>query len=143
MGARLILAPKSWWQHTITVGLDRFGYDLVQTRPRLTTPADIFLTVGTGSETKASIGYNTSLHASLSADVSGSLTVGVDRYSLPNTSWFTGGALTTTGTIQTDAAQAVSAFRSITNNTGFICKEIMHIAHKSFPSAARSPTTTS
>jgi outer membrane receptor protein involved in Fe transport len=122
MGSRITVAPTSWWRHTVTVGFDRQTFDRTQTQPRLTTPADTFLFVQNGSETKTSIAYNTSAQGTLGAGLTGSLTAGFDHYSLPTTFWNTSGALNTTGTIQTDSSQPVSATRTITNNTGYFAQ---------------------
>lgn len=121
-GARLSVAPTSWWRHTVTVGVDRLTFDAAQTQPRLTTPGDTLLSASTSSDTKASIGYNTSVEGPLGAGVSGSLMVGFDHYSLASTDWFASGALTTTGSIQTDPAQPIGADRSTTNNTGYFAQ---------------------
>ncbi len=118
-GVRLNVTPKPWWQHTVTLGLDRFGFDVAQTQPRLTTSSDTLLYVASGGQTKTLIGYNTSLEGSLGTGVSGSLTAGFDHYHMPVISWSTSGALTTNGSIQTTSAQPVGAYRSITDNTGY------------------------
>jgi len=121
-GARLSLEPTQWWMHIITVGLDRSTTEGVQTQPRLTTPGDTLLSLFNSSRTKTSIGYNTSVHGTLGSRMSGSLTVGVDHYWLPVTSWSTSGAVNTTGAIRTDSSQPVSAYRTITNNTGYFAQ---------------------
>ncbi len=45
IGAHVSVTPTRWWQHTITIGLDRFGYDRHQTQPVLSTPGDTLLQV--------------------------------------------------------------------------------------------------
>jgi outer membrane receptor protein involved in Fe transport len=122
VGVRFGLAPTPWWQHTLTVGIDRYSYDLGQTQRRLTTPADTLLTVSDASRTKTSIGYNTSAHGQLAAGVSGTLTVGFDHYRLPVASFFNSGLLTTTGTLQPAPGRTFSATRTITNNTGYFAQ---------------------
>jgi len=122
VGARLSVTPTTWWLHTVAVGLDRFTQEVAQTQRRLTTPADTLLTFFSLARTKTSIAYNTSVHGALSQNVSGSLTAGVDHYSFPVTQAFTGGALNTTGTIQTAPSQPVSTTRSVTNNTGYFAQ---------------------
>ncbi len=122
VGARISLASTPWWTNTIIVGLDRFTNEQTQTQPRLTTPTDTLLSVAYSTQTKTSIGYNTSVHGALGSGVSGSLTAGFDHYSHPTTDWSTSGALTTTGSIQTDPSQPVSADRTSTNNTGYFAQ---------------------
>jgi outer membrane receptor protein involved in Fe transport len=122
IGVRLGVAATPWWQHTVTVGLDRLTQDQTQTQPRLTTPADTLLSILNFYTVKYSIGYNTSLQGSLAAGLSGSLTAGFDHYSLPLRFWTTGGAVTTTGSIQTDPTQPVTVFVSETNNTGYFAQ---------------------
>jgi outer membrane receptor protein involved in Fe transport len=122
LGARLTVAPVTWWHHTITAGIDRYTSSQVQTQPRLTTPSDTLLTVSNSDETKTSIGYNTSVEWASSAGMTGSLTVGFDHYSLPLTFWGTSGAVNTTGGIATDPNQPVSAYRTVTNNTGYFAQ---------------------
>jgi len=119
IGAQLTVKPTPWWQHTVTVGADRYTQDLAQSRPRLRTPADtLFLVVNTTS-TKTSIGYNTAIKGQLVSGVSGSLTAGFDHWSLPYLQAFAFGALTTTGTITTAPGGFQSVARTITNNTGY------------------------
>ncbi len=122
IGARINVAVTPWWQHTITAGIDRNTQDQTQTQPRLTSPADTFLTVSNTSEAKTSIGYNTAVRGVLGDGVTGLLTAGFDHYSLPVTSWFTAGALSTTGGIVTDPNQPVAASRTATSNTGYFAQ---------------------
>jgi outer membrane receptor protein involved in Fe transport len=119
VGARVGIASTRWWQHTVTVGLDHFDQDLAGSRPRLTSPADTLMFVRSSSQTKASIGYNTAVEGRLGSDMSGSLMVGFDHYSLPVEEFSTFGALSTTGTIRTAPGSAISASRTITKNTGY------------------------
>jgi outer membrane receptor protein involved in Fe transport len=119
VGARLGIAPLPWWQHTISLGLDRYTLDDFNTGPRFTYPGDTLLLVLNQNRTKTSIGYNTSVHGSLGNALSGSLTAGFDHYSLPATQFISIGALNTTGAIKTDPNLPFSVSRTITNNTGF------------------------
>jgi outer membrane receptor protein involved in Fe transport len=122
VGVRLGLAPTSWWQHTVTAGVDRSTQDLVQTQPRLTSAGDTLLTVLNSSGTKASIGYNTSVHGALAEGVSGSLTAGFDHYGLPVNQFSTSSALNTVGTIEVSAGQPISVSRIVTHNTGYFAQ---------------------
>ncbi len=122
VGARITVTPTSWLQHTVTVGIDAFTQSGEQNRPRLTTPGDTLLSISYFGLTKTSIGYNASVHGAVGEDVSGSLTAGFDHYSLVATDWSTSGALTTTGAIQTDPTQPISADRNVTDNTGYFAQ---------------------
>jgi len=122
LGARISVEPTGWWSNVVTAGLDRFTNDQVTTQPRRTTSADTLLIVVNSSQTKTSIGFNTSVHGSIRSDLSGSLTAGFDHYSLPFTSFFTSGAVNTTGGIQTASGYSFSVSRTITNNTGYFAQ---------------------
>ncbi len=125
LGARLSVVPTSWWEHTLTIGVDRIASDGAQTRARLTTPSDTLLTVFSSDAPKTSIGYNTSVKGTLGTGVTGSLTAGFDHYSYRLTSYFTSGAVNTTGTIVTDPNRPVSAYQTITNNTGYFVQGLL------------------
>jgi outer membrane receptor protein involved in Fe transport len=122
IGGRVILSPATWLHSTITVGLDRFTQDLAQSQPRLTTPGDTLLEIFNQTREKTFIGFNTSLEGRLGATASASLTTGFDHYSLPITQYFTSGALTTTGTVQTESGQPVTVSRTTTTNTGYFAQ---------------------
>jgi outer membrane receptor protein involved in Fe transport len=132
MGTQITLTPTSWWQNRVTVGVDRYSSDWAQTQPRLTTPSDTLLNVGDVAEAKASIGYNTSVHGTLSPGISGSITAGFDHYSLTVNDWLTGGAINTIGGIQTDADQPVSAERFTTNNSGYFAQVQVGVRERLF-----------
>lgn len=113
LGMRVGVEATSSWQHVVTFGVDRYTLDLAQTRPRLTTAADTLLLVFNQSQTKTSIGYNTSVQGALGFGLAGSITAGLDHWNLPNTSFSVSGA-TTTGSLN-----GAVASRTITNNTGY------------------------
>lgn len=119
VGARLSVAATSWWQNAVTLGVDEFSADFAQERQRLTTPADTLLTVGYQSFSRRSIGFNTSVKGALSARVSGSFIVGFDHFSRTEQQFFTGGALNSTGVIQTASGQSISGIRTLTKNYGY------------------------
>jgi len=143
VGSRISVAPTSWWVNTLTLGVDRVSNSDVQTRPRLTTPADTLLEIVSGSNTKTSIGYSTSVLASLGSNVSGSLTVGIDHYSLPVDQWFTVGALNNIGTIQVPPGQSIQASRSITTNTGYFAQGQLGVREQLFLTAGLRAETNS
>jgi outer membrane receptor protein involved in Fe transport len=122
IGARVVVSPWSWWQHTITAGIDRFSSDLAQVQPRLTTPSDTLLQVSQRTLTKTSIGYSSALQSSLGANMTGSLTLGVDHWYLPLNQTFTTGALNSSGTIQTAPGTSFTFRRTVTNSTGYFAQ---------------------
>jgi TonB-dependent starch-binding outer membrane protein SusC len=135
IGVRLSVAATSWWQHTVSVGLDRYDQDYAQSQPHRTTPADTLLTVGQSSSSKASIGYTTAIVGTLGAGLSGSLTAGVDHYSLPVSAVSTSGALTTTGGITTAPGLPIFLSRIVTTNTGYFAQGQLGIREALFLTA--------
>ena len=119
VGTRLGLALTSWWRTTVHAGIDRYSGDLVQERPRLTTPEDTLLLVANNAETRASIGLTTSLQAALSRHISGSLTAGIDYWHRSATDWFAVNAVSTEGSITTGDGGATSATRTLTSDHGY------------------------
>lgn len=122
VGARLSLVPASWWRSTVSLGIDNMSYEVVQSRPRLTTPADTLLLVASRSETKRSIGLSSSLQTALSPAMSGVITAGMDYWSRPVDEWAAFNAVSTTGTIETSDGGFIYAARSVTTNTGYFAQ---------------------
>ena len=58
-GVNFVYAAKPWWRHDLVLGYDRWAFGLVQTEPRLTTPADTLLQVIMNQRGKMSIFYFT------------------------------------------------------------------------------------
>jgi len=135
VGARTLVTPTNWWQHTVTVGLDRFFSELEQTQPRRTTPEDTLLQVFFDERTKTFVGYNTSVQGPLGSAASGSLTVGFDHYNFSINQFSTAGAVTTTGTIRTTPTRPVSATRTTTNNTGYFAQAQLGVREALFLTA--------
>jgi outer membrane receptor protein involved in Fe transport len=121
-GGVVRVTPAPWWQHALTVGLDRFAYDRHQTQPTRLTPGDTLLQVDDEEGLKMSIRYNTSVQGALGNRFTGSLTAGFDHYSYRDTEFYTYGATNISGTIQTDPSQPVTGRRVITNNTGYFAQ---------------------
>lgn len=119
VGTRLTLAPARWWRATVHAGIDRFSTDLVQERPRLTTPEDTLLLVADHAETRTSLGLGTSVQSALGQGVSGSLTVGVDYWRRPVSDWFAVNAVGTEGSITTGDGGAIGATRTVTSDHGY------------------------
>jgi len=135
LGARLSVAATPWWQHTVTVGYDRFAEDEAQSQPRRTTPADSLLSIYQSSSSKASIGYTTAITGALGAGLSGSLTAGVDHYSLPVSSVYTSGALKTTGAITTAPGRSPVLSQTVTTNTGYFAQAQLGVREALFLTA--------
>ena len=122
IGVQVSVAPATWWQHTITLGVDRFNQELLQSQPRRTTPDDTLLFVFEETRTKRLLGYRTSIHGHVARATEGSFTAGLDHYSLPVMQSFTFGALNTEGAIQTVPGLPFAATRTSTNNTGYFAQ---------------------
>jgi len=116
LGARLTVAPITWWENRVTVGMDRLVVDQSQVKPRLTTPADTLLSVFTELESKLSIGFNSTVKGRLGAGLEGQLTAGFDHYSEP---FSVLSALTPSAT---GNLQNVFASKTNTNNTGYFAQ---------------------
>lgn len=121
VAARVDVAPLRWWQHSLRVGVDRWGVDLHQSRARLTTPADTLLWLYATNRAKTFVAYNTTVGGRLTTTITGSLTAGIDHHHMPDAEFFSFGSLNTTGTIQT-AGIPISAYRTIVDNTGYFAQ---------------------
>lgn len=130
-GARIDLAPTTWWRHSLTVGVDRTEYDDAQSQPRLTSAADTLLFVYQQTDAKTAIGYNTSIQGSFAPGFSGSIAAGFDHFSQPS-SYFFAFAPTITGTIATAPENSPAISRSITNNTGYFAQAQLGVHDKLF-----------
>ena len=122
LGARLSVAATAWWQHTLTLGLDRLDEGFAQTQPRLTRPADTLFTIFDHVRSKTSIAYNTSVKGSLRAGLTASLTAGFDHYSLPETVFFTNAAVNNAGPLQLVPGGFSSETMTHTTNTGYFAQ---------------------
>ncbi len=120
--ARVVVAPTGWWQHSLTLGVDRLTVNDIQTQPRLSFPGDTLLHLSSRENKRPYIAYNTSVQGALSAGMTGSLTLGFDHYNDPHTTWFTDAAANTVGSIVTPSDQPIGVFRTVTNNTGYFAQ---------------------
>jgi outer membrane receptor protein involved in Fe transport len=130
-GTRIDVAPTTWWRNTVTVGVDRTDYDVTQSRPRLTTPADTLLFLYQQADAKTEIGYNTSVQGSFAPNVSASMTVGFDHFSQPS-HYFFAFAPSTTGTISTAPENSPGISANLTNNTGYFAQAQLGFQDKLF-----------
>ena len=121
-GARAIVSPIDWWRNQFTVGIDRFGITNVQTLPRHITPADTLLRLGKVSYRKLSFGYNTTVAGAISRSLSGSLTLGLDRYVQLVNNLSAVNAVTTSGTITTSPAGSISYSDNAITNKGYFAQ---------------------
>ncbi len=119
IAARLDVTATDWWQHSIRLGIDGLADELLQERPRLTTPIDTLLSIIHDNQTKTVIAYNTTVKGRLSREMWGSFTAGVDHYHLPFSQFLSFGVVQVTGSIQNAPGFSTDAFRTITNNTGY------------------------
>ena len=131
-GGRLTYTPIPQWQHSLTVGVDRFGLDLRQLRPRLLTPDDTLLLVNQSNASKTSVAYNTSLLLWPVSAFSMTLTAGVDHYAYKSNGYFAFGAFNTVGAIRTPAGLPPSVSRNVVTNTGYFAQAQLGIRNSLF-----------
>ncbi len=118
-GARFAVTPASWWRHQLTLGVDRSAVANVQTRRRLTTPADTLFELFTLNQRKLSAFYNSSISGGLGSGAAGTITFGVDHYQTDANFFGTVQAVNTTGTIITDPPGSLTESRTTIRNTGY------------------------
>ncbi|HEU4643024.1 MAG TPA: TonB-dependent receptor, partial [Gemmatimonadaceae bacterium] len=118
-GADVQYVARSWWRHELTLGIDRFGTDDHNTRPRETTPADTFLLVNDGERRRASIRYNTSVTVPVASRANATVTAGIDHSALIETGYVAYAATNLSGTISSDPNSPAYPNRSLTQNTGY------------------------
>ena len=80
-GLTLTYRPISRWTHTVVLGYDRFGQDIIS-HARHITPSDTLDNVITEEDSKASVRYNTTLTVPLASSVSAAVTAGADYYQM-------------------------------------------------------------
>jgi outer membrane receptor protein involved in Fe transport len=134
-GASLVYTPTSWWRNNFTIGADLVTQSLRTTSPVLTSPADTFLVFLQENENKTSVAYNSSIQIPISRGLSTTVTVGADHYNFDNQLYVTGGATTTSGAIETDPAQPITASRSPVTNTGVFAQAQADIGDRLFLTA--------
>lgn len=134
-GAHVAYAATSWWLNSFTVGVDDETADGRQTQPRLTTPADTFLTVNDGGVHKNSLAYNTAVSFRLTRALSGNIVGGVDYYDLTEREGYASGATNTNGTIQTDPLQPPLLTRSEVTNAGAFAQAALNVSDALFLTA--------
>lgn len=122
VGLTLGLTPTRWWRHGLIVGVDHTGYDLAQTRARLTTPDDTLLFVDQYSNGKTSVAYNSSVHGDIAPDVTGIFTVGLDHYRLTLTDFGGDGLLSTSGSLNPSDGYSLFGTRDVTTNYGIFAQ---------------------
>jgi len=126
---------RPWWQHSLTLGVDRWAQNQGQTRARLVTPADTLLRVSVQNASKMSIAYHTTATATLSPDFTASLTAGADHYVAANDLFSTSGALSVVP-IRLATGQVLTAFRDQTTNTGVFGQVLVSMRDALFLTAA-------
>jgi outer membrane receptor protein involved in Fe transport len=118
-GGRLTAMPTGWWRNKLTVGVDGFGFRNLQTTPRRTSASDTLLYVSDRHARKFSMSLNTTFSGYVRPGLHGSITLGIDHYTLDVASVSTSRALNTSGTIQTVPAGAFNQSLTSIRNTGY------------------------
>ncbi len=126
-GAHLGYTPFSWWRHSLTVGTDRFSASDFNTRPRLRTPDDTFLTVISRESGKTSVAYNTSATAPLAEALSAVLTTGFDHFTTEDDAFVAPLARNFEGNINTEPSVPITAIRGPTRNTGYFAQTQLNL----------------
>ena len=116
------------WAHNLTLGYDRSVYGYHNSAPRLTTPADTFLSISSIEYGKASLAYNTTFDFPLGRAARTAVTVGLDHYDFGGSLVQSFQATRTTGNI--DGGPAVS-FQDYTN-TGYFSQVRVRFADRLF-----------
>jgi outer membrane cobalamin receptor len=81
-GLNLVYHPFEAWTHNLTIGYDRSELDETRTSPQKTTPDDTLLALFNQTNGKASIAYNSSVHAPIGNGWDAVATIGFDHYEL-------------------------------------------------------------
>jgi outer membrane receptor protein involved in Fe transport len=116
------------WQHTLTLGYDRSSFGFDQTQPRLTTPADSFLSAFAKEEGKVSLLYHTDLNVRFGDRATGVLTAGVNHDAYDYSQSYTFNATRTNGNL--DGTTSIS--RTPWTNTGYFGQIQVSLADRFF-----------
>jgi outer membrane receptor protein involved in Fe transport len=127
-GATASFQATEAWSHTLTLGYDQAYYDLYQTQPSFTTPADSFLHTYAEHESKTSVLYHTDLSVRLGTVSLVTISSGVNYQSFDYVDSYTGGATRTTGTL--DGSTTVT--RAPWTNTGYFGQVQINVAERLF-----------
>lgn len=104
------------WQHQLAVGYDRMVNEYRRPQPRLTTPADTFLSFSRSDEDKVSLTYNTALEVPLGGSVQTTLVAGYDWWAHAENVASISHARRLEGSLGTQGAQVT---RTRVDNHGF------------------------
>jgi outer membrane receptor protein involved in Fe transport len=80
-GLKLGWSPKSWWEHSLTIGNDDIAQASYKDEPRYVTPIDSLRTIVTIDTRKRTFQYTTTAKHDLMSHVGGTLTLGADAMS--------------------------------------------------------------
>ncbi len=134
LGATVHYTPRSTWQHTLTVGLDRGangGTWLSQ--PAYTTPSDSFTYVVSDHTTRMTFAYNNALDVRLSDRVAANLITGFDHWDYQEDGFSDQGTTTDLGSLGTGGP--ISADRRRDHNTGLFGQARIGLADALFVTA--------
>jgi outer membrane receptor protein involved in Fe transport len=118
-GVTIRYAATQRWQHTLTLGYDRSGYDSYLNTPRFLTPDDSLYTVHNSEASKASVAYNTTFELSFGPAARSSLTAGVDHWTTRIAGFDAFAASTNVNTIPSPDQGTLARY----DNTGFFAQE--------------------
>jgi outer membrane receptor protein involved in Fe transport len=127
-GVRFEYLVGGHWTHNLTLGYDRSVYGYHNTAPRLTTPADTFLSVSSIEYGKTSLAYNTTLDLRLGRVVRTAVTIGLDHSDFRGSVVQSFQATRSTGNIDGGPAVSLQDFR----NTGYFSQVRLRFADRLF-----------
>jgi outer membrane receptor protein involved in Fe transport len=130
-GVRFGYLVGRYWTHNLTLGYDRSVYGYHNSAPRLTTPADTFLSVSSIEYGKASLAYNTTLDLPIGRTVRTAITMGLDHYDFRGSLVQSFQATRSTGNIDGGPAVSLQDF----NNTGYFSQARIRFAERLFLTA--------
>jgi outer membrane receptor protein involved in Fe transport len=134
LGATVHYTPRSNWQHTLTLGLDRGangGNWLSQ--PAFTTPSDSFADVVSEHTARATLAYNSAVDLRLSERVTANMIVGVDHWDYQADGFTDQGTTTDVGTL--GSGGPILAERRRDHNTGLFGQTRIGVADALFLTA--------
>lgn len=138
-GANFVYAATPWWRHDLVLGYDRWAFGMVQTEPRLTTPADTLLQVIMNQRGKMSILYYTTVNANLGRAIGATLTAGFNHYYLDGSDAFNPATTKNIGSLD----GPTTILRLSSTNSGYFAQAQVNLAETAFLTAGlraeRSP----
>ena len=134
LGLIVHYTTRSWWQQTLTLGLDRGANGgNWMSQPRFITPGDSFTSVVTEHTARATLAYNSAVDLHLSERVGANVTAGVDHWHYEDEGFSAQGTTTAVGNLGT--GRPITADRRRDHNTGLFGQVRVGVADALFLTA--------